>query len=61
MRFLGFSALVAGPLVAAAALLLGCVVRVPWSTGSIVMFGCGISYAGLCGLARNAAYAPQPR
>jgi len=59
MRLLGFGALVAGSLIAAASFALGCVVSVPWSTASMVMFGCGISYAGLCGLARNAAHAPS--
>lgn len=57
MRTVGLMLLVSGLASAAVLFTLGECCVVPWSTGSAVLFGLGVAYAGLCSV--NSAAAPR--
>ena len=55
MRTIGLVLLMSGLASAAGLLLVGTCCAVPWSTGSAVLFGLGVAYAGLCSMSTAAA------
>jgi len=50
MRTFGLVMLVSGLASAAGLFIVGACCGVPWSTGSAVLFGLGVAYAGLCSM-----------